>query len=118
MQISKHINFRDIKKLTPPPPGLRRSWATPCMLETVSLAEHNKKQSVVELNRLFDHIKEIQYNKYVYKLYLYILSNITQKNLKYTGYHHKTMYKKRILDYIINVNNTRFNCYNGIPQYY
>ena len=109
MEIKKYINYNDIKFLPPPAHGLRRAWAdSSSMLEIVSLAEYNKKRAMKELENLIRHIDQIKYNKLIYKKYAIILSLIIKKNTN-IGYHHTTMYKKAIIDYIMDINHTRFN---------
>ncbi len=109
MEIKKYINYRHIKFLPPPGPGLRRSWADSlCNLEIISIADYNKRQSVKELNNLFNSINEIKYNKIIYKEYAISLSYIIKKYAN-IGNHHSTMYKKIIIDYLIDIKNTRFN---------
>ena len=111
MEIRKYINYKEIKYLLPPPHGLRRSWAdSTSMLEIVSLADYNKKRSIKELDNLITHIDEIKYNKILYKEYAVILDGIIKKNVN-VGYNHSMIYKKKIIDYIININNTRFNTF-------
>ena len=108
MEIKKYIHFNDIKNLPPPRPGLRRSWADSLSpLEISSIASYNKRQSVKELNNLFDHINEIKYNSIIYNQYAIILSPIIKKYSN-IGINHTTMYKKIVIDYLIDINQTRF----------
>tara|TARA_A100001015_G_scaffold130070_1_gene144318 strand:+ start:360 stop:698 length:339 start_codon:yes stop_codon:yes gene_type:complete len=111
MEIRNYIDYNNIKLLPPPNHGLRRSWAdSSSALEIASLAEYNKKRAMRELESLIRHIDEIKYNKLIYKEYAIILSQIIKKNTN-IGYHHTTMYKKAIIDYIMDINCTRFNTY-------
>ena len=108
MDIKSYIDFSKIKLLPPPRPGLRRSWAdSSSPLEIASLASYNKNQSVKELNNLFDHINEIKYNKLIYREYALKLTPIFKKYSN-VGINHTTMYKKIVIDYLIDVNHTRF----------
>tara|TARA_Y100000741_G_C18238739_1_gene552760 strand:- start:1171 stop:1530 length:360 start_codon:yes stop_codon:yes gene_type:complete len=119
MELSKYINFRDIKN-TPgfiPAPRLRRCWASPGVLETTSIAEYNKKQSISELEKIFNHIREIHYNKYIYKSLANDLSYVIKNNTVMLGTNLSIMMKKKILSYVININNTRYTCLDGIPHY-
>tara|TARA_A100001011_G_scaffold396584_1_gene494814 strand:+ start:600 stop:938 length:339 start_codon:yes stop_codon:yes gene_type:complete len=111
MEIKKYINYNDIKFLPPPAHGLRRAWAdSSSPLEIASLAEYNKNRAMKEFENLIRHIDEIKYNKLIYKECAFVLSLIIKKNTN-IGYHHTTMYKKTILDYIMDINHTRFNTY-------
>lgn len=102
MEIFSYVPYNTIKYLPPPPPALRRCWATAGHMEDCSVVCYNKKQLVKELNMLFAHVQYMK-KKHISAVYRAHGTQRQKMHPHELGEHVKHMIDERIMGYAFGV---------------